>query len=121
MTSRKNVIIGAALIAAGAIVTATGANVSEDASAVVLTILGAGLVAAGLAVTLRTVCLTRVQAIVVSAALIVCGTVTASFAASAHVAEVRLAMTPLGGAIFIAGIIQLVLGVSAESPRLITD
>lgn len=121
MNDRKMTMIGAALVAAGSIVTAVGANVSLNANGSVLTILGAGLVAAGLTLALRAPSLTRFQAVVVGAVLIACGTVMAVFGASADAAEIQVAITPIGGAIFIAGIIELVLGVSDESPRLVAD
>lgn len=112
-TNRRRVtIVGSALVAAGAVMVASGAGIETDETALVLTILGAGLVAAGLALTLRASPMSYRQSAIVGAVLVITATVTTVLGGSANAATVQASVTAIGGALFVPGLIELVLGTS---------
>lgn len=112
-TKRRRVtIVASALVAAGAVMVAIGAGIETEEIVQVLTILGAGLVAAGLALILRASPMSYRQSAVVGAVLLITGTVTTVFGGSANAANVQASVTAIGGALFVPGLIELVLGTS---------
>lgn len=112
-TKRRRVtIVASALVAAGAVMVAIGAGIETEEIVQVLTILGAGLVAAGLALILRASPMSYRQSAVVGAVLLITGTVTTVFGGSANEANVQASVTAIGGALFVPGLIELVLGTS---------
>lgn len=109
---RQITVVGAALVAAGTVMAAIGANVEKGEPVLVLTILGAGLVAAGVASILRVSPLSYRQSAISGAVLLVAGTATAVLGGLAQATQVQTVVTPMGGALVVAGLIELVLGAS---------
>ncbi len=106
----QQTVVGAGLLAAGAVMMAIGGGQELSDIKLVLVVLGAGLVAAGSTLVLGAASLSHSQEMVVGSVLATTGVATAVLAARAGLGEVRLAVVSVGGAIFIAGLIELVTG-----------
>lgn len=112
-TNRRQItVVGSALVAAGAVMAAIGANIETGEAVLVLTILGAGLVAAGVALILRVSPLSSRQSAISGAVLLGAGTATAVLGGLAEAAQAQTVVTPIGGALVVAGLIEFVLGTS---------
>lgn len=94
------------------IVTVLGAINDTATVTTVLPVLGAGMVAAGLAVVLMSADLVRSQTSIVGGTLIAAGTIATVIGGASSEPTVQAALTPLSGAIFIAGLITTVLGLN---------
>ena len=114
---RRLTIIGTSLVVAGAVVTAIGVIVDPETSRTVLAVLGAGLASAGLIVVLRTARLRHDRAGLVGGVLIATGAVVTVIGASIDDAAVEVGLPPVGGALFVAGLVELVLGVRGDRAR----
>lgn len=108
-------IVGSALVAAGALLVGISTSVETVGDPLVLAVMGSGLVAAGSTVMLRMAPLDMTQARVIGGVLIAAGTITAVLPGLGDLSSITTSLTPVGGALFVAGLVELVLGSTQTS------
>jgi hypothetical protein len=108
----KHFIIGNGLVAAGAVMSAIG-FLGVVAQALPIFVIGAGLIAVGLLVALQAAHLSTVKAIIVGATLTVTGVAMTVLAATIEIGNATNLIITIGGAIFVAGTLQVINASSA--------